>query len=564
MTEEIIEYRGVEIFKQEAEVLKRIHIKNLSNVEIKDYYIVGITLSHLHREFIDPLLELNNLEKLTLLSYEKVPILVFSMTNLKMLVLNSMFVNEGELDGIGKLKNLKKLSLINIRSYSDPFGHWNLPESIFKLGLLEELTIASCSISKVPQNIGDLQRLKKICLQANNIEVLPLSLFTIKNLIEFDCGSNKIKEIPEEIEFLINLEKLVLWTNHIKKIQESKSKLTKIKSIIISNNHLVEVPECIGHLPNLERLFIDIRSLKKLPNSLIERIIEYDMNQKYIRIFAKIPSSDSKRLEIHTYSNKSIIEQINQNFDLLDSINYENPSHFISDISVVLKIYNVDQSKSFLENLDSNKLKNLAKLPQASNIENLTEILLEYWEDDINRRNHSQMISKLYRLMGSDIEQFLIDNIISPSGFLRLSIIDALEQINGLKPIIKDIITKQTHQMKLSFKSFIINKEYTFDYNLIYILNTFLKVFNIGELLEYLRNCDLKLFRNYNIFKRNSINEIIFDVILLSASSVVKEKFFKSEEGIFLKKYGKELIRTTNLDYDIQEINLLIKDINDF
>jgi len=64
MTEEIIEYRGVEIFKQEAEVLKRIHIKNLSNVEIKDYYIVGITLSHLHREFIDPLLELNNLEKL--------------------------------------------------------------------------------------------------------------------------------------------------------------------------------------------------------------------------------------------------------------------------------------------------------------------------------------------------------------------------------------------------------------------------------------------------------------------------------------------------------------------
>ncbi|MHA1682790.1 MAG: leucine-rich repeat domain-containing protein [Promethearchaeota archaeon] len=103
--------------------------------------------------------------------------IVSNLKKLEVLNLESMskngILNIDALNGIGKLENLKKLSL----------GFENLiefPLFIRKLKKLEHLGINSSSIKKLPYWIGELKNLKSLNIFLTNIRELPRSIIGLK------------------------------------------------------------------------------------------------------------------------------------------------------------------------------------------------------------------------------------------------------------------------------------------------------------------------------------------------------------------------------------------------
>nr|MDO8113551.1 leucine-rich repeat domain-containing protein [Candidatus Sigynarchaeota archaeon] len=88
-----------------------------------------------------------------------------------------------------------------------------LPKDIFQLEKLENLIIVESNLQVLPDEIGSLLKLKKLILDDNDLLEIPRSVGKLANLKELSVRGNKLTTIPIELRGLESLKVLSLSDN---------------------------------------------------------------------------------------------------------------------------------------------------------------------------------------------------------------------------------------------------------------------------------------------------------------------------------------------------------------
>ena len=107
------------------------------------------------------------------------------------------------------------------------------------------------NISKIPDDLSILTRLRRLSLFSNHIKDLPASFVRLQALRFLDLGRNELKAVPE-ILFQLSLEHLNLSLNFINKVPESFGRLGKtLRFLNLDGNPLEEANTALGVLAEL-------------------------------------------------------------------------------------------------------------------------------------------------------------------------------------------------------------------------------------------------------------------------------------------------------------------------
>jgi Leucine-rich repeat (LRR) protein len=103
-------------------------------------------------------------------------------------------------------------------------------------------------LSILPESIGNLDDLRALYLEWNNLSILPESFYQLTNLMSLYISNNQIEEIGEGIGNLNNLYFLDLGYNQIPSIPDSFCNLENLTYWWMFNNELDQLPDCICSL----------------------------------------------------------------------------------------------------------------------------------------------------------------------------------------------------------------------------------------------------------------------------------------------------------------------------
>ena len=137
----------------------------------------------------------------------------------------------------------------------------SLPEELFQLTELRELTVKGCRLCVVNQNIDKLTKLEDLNLDKNKLLRLPESIGNLKNLKYLCISRNIIETLPNSISNLKQLTYIDAWDNPLYILPESIKALQKslqtldLRQIPLTKTEYKAMQEL---LPNTEILFTDI------------------------------------------------------------------------------------------------------------------------------------------------------------------------------------------------------------------------------------------------------------------------------------------------------------------
>jgi Leucine-rich repeat (LRR) protein len=148
--------------------------------------------------------------------------------------------NIKNLNKIFNIETLKELWLeyINDNNFNINKLNPNLPN----LGSLELNSISS-GFHNIPDWIYNLKTLYNLTLHNNEIRIIEPKISNLQNLFFLNLSRNKFKELPESISELKELIHLDLSSNHyLEKLPKSLKKLKKLSSIYITDCPLLKIP----------------------------------------------------------------------------------------------------------------------------------------------------------------------------------------------------------------------------------------------------------------------------------------------------------------------------------
>ena len=98
-------------------------------------------------------------------------------------------------------------------------------------------------IHTIPESIGNLDDLRKLYLEENNITVLPDTFSNLTALVQLYISFNQLTTLPENFGNLTNLYILDLGYNNINNLPESFLDLSSMTYLWLFNNQLSSLPE---------------------------------------------------------------------------------------------------------------------------------------------------------------------------------------------------------------------------------------------------------------------------------------------------------------------------------
>ena len=178
------------------------------------------------------------------------------------------------------LFNLRELQLVNQ-------GINRLPESI---GELDKLVILNCEgnkLTKLPKTTSGLVFLNTLLLGKNSFKQFPIAITQFENLQQLSLEKNKLVALPEEIGGLKQLSRLNLNGNELEVFPASMSGLINLEELFLEENNLNELPKNITGIKNLRTLHLQNNSLINLPTSIknltrLEAVYLSDNKIKYL------------------------------------------------------------------------------------------------------------------------------------------------------------------------------------------------------------------------------------------------------------------------------------------
>lgn len=108
----------------------------------------------------------------------------------------------------------------------------SLPEELFQLTELRELTVKGCKLCRLNQNIGELTHLQYLNLDHNKLLRLPETIGALTDLRTLVISRNILEELPESIGKLRQLSTIDAWGNPLYVLPHSISNISKTLKIL--------------------------------------------------------------------------------------------------------------------------------------------------------------------------------------------------------------------------------------------------------------------------------------------------------------------------------------------
>ena len=132
----------------------------------------------------------------------------------------------GDLSGFFSLPSLENLKIIDtpMKRLSLPLGHVNSP--------MKSLTIKSCDLTELPEEISMLTQLQELNLSGNLLSSLPHSFPTLFHLRRLNLDSNKFERFPDLIKNMKTLSHLSIDSNKFP--EDEKSRIQRLFNIWVN------------------------------------------------------------------------------------------------------------------------------------------------------------------------------------------------------------------------------------------------------------------------------------------------------------------------------------------
>jgi len=133
----------------------------------------------------------------------------------------------------------------------------------------KKLDIGELELNMIPDKVFELDGLRILWAQANNIQVLPRLIGRSKDLTQLRLFGNQLRWLPDEVGECLALQ--VLW---------------------IQNNHLIALPGTLGNLTQLKILAVARNPLRSLPHELQKCLNLKEIDFEGLDDYLSIPPVD--------------------------------------------------------------------------------------------------------------------------------------------------------------------------------------------------------------------------------------------------------------------------------
>eukprot|EP00752_Nemacystus_decipiens_P011950 g10596.t1 len=144
----------------------------------------------------------------------------------------------------------------------------------FPMGVFQEevslchlvvLSLKSCKLSLLGDDVAELGNLKELYLETNRILSLPQNFTRLRTLEVLDMKKNRLQDCPDGIGNLSRLKRLELDGNRLEVLPPSLSQLTQLEVLTLSSNHVYQLPDAMVGLSKLKVLDANGNMLTHLP-----------------------------------------------------------------------------------------------------------------------------------------------------------------------------------------------------------------------------------------------------------------------------------------------------------
>ncbi|GBF94601.1 hypothetical protein Rsub_06716 [Raphidocelis subcapitata] len=141
-----------------------------------------------------------------------------------------------------------------------------LPEALWELADLEELSLSGNELPELPEGLARLTSLRRLVLAGNRLRALPGdALGALPGLEGLWAHGNAIEELGGGAEALTALKSLSLAGNRLERLPDCLGTLTALEDLSLSGNRLSAVPPAAASLPALRRLALNGNALREVP-----------------------------------------------------------------------------------------------------------------------------------------------------------------------------------------------------------------------------------------------------------------------------------------------------------
>ncbi|CAH1266412.1 LRRIQ4 [Branchiostoma lanceolatum] len=126
-----------------------------------------------------------------------------------------------------------------------------------------------CRLTSIPEEIGQLQKLRELRLDNNMLTQLPQAITTLPNLQYIDLSWNKIDTLPDGFSRL-QLRQLYLLSNRFKEIPEEVCSLLQLDTFSVSYNPLKCLPDKISQLRGLRTMYMSRCQFDEFPRQVLQ------------------------------------------------------------------------------------------------------------------------------------------------------------------------------------------------------------------------------------------------------------------------------------------------------
>jgi hypothetical protein len=166
------------------------------------------------------------------------------------------------------LEQLKAGLLFGIKRLDLSCGLTDFPREIFDLAdSLEILNLSGNALTKLPEDLPRLHKLRIIFCSDNQFTELPKVLGQCKKLTMVGFKANQITSVPAEA-LAPTLNWLILTDNRIQKMPSSIGQCLQMQKLMLAGNQLRELPAELAECKNLELLRLSANRFSALPTWL--------------------------------------------------------------------------------------------------------------------------------------------------------------------------------------------------------------------------------------------------------------------------------------------------------
>lgn len=140
-----------------------------------------------------------------------------------------------------------------------------IPDGVFDLNGLEELSLAGNNIRELPDCFDCLPSLQRLNLAGNRLNKLPDSICALTRLQGLWVHGNVLDTVPSNIGSLCDLVTISLAGNCLPAVPDSLMQLTALTELNIAGNKLERLPGPVSSLSSLQKVLLHGNQLKELP-----------------------------------------------------------------------------------------------------------------------------------------------------------------------------------------------------------------------------------------------------------------------------------------------------------